>query len=131
MKAGMQVGQTATFNCEVTSEMFAQFEGAIVHPVYSTVSMVYHMELTSRKLILPYLEEHEEGMGSAVSLKHIAPATDRNRIQVTATISKLEKNLVFTEVQTFNETRIIGKGTVVQIILPKDEITRKIENCRT
>ncbi|HWO96993.1 MAG TPA: thioesterase, partial [Bacillus sp. (in: firmicutes)] len=75
MKKGMQVGDSAFVTAKVTSEMFAQFDGEVVHPAYSTVSMVYHMEWAARKIILPYLEDDEEGMGAAVSVKHIAPTT--------------------------------------------------------
>ncbi|SDI15614.1 hypothetical protein SAMN05216352_10599 [Alteribacillus bidgolensis] len=66
MKDGLEIGKTETFMVTVTEDMFAQFEGEIIHPAYSTVSMVYHMELISRKLILPYLESNEEAMGAAV-----------------------------------------------------------------
>jgi fluoroacetyl-CoA thioesterase len=128
MKDGIKIGQTAMFECVVTPEMFAQFEGQIVHPAYSTASMVHHMEFTSRKLILPYLENDEEGMGAAVNLKHIAPAVENNKIKFTAKITKIENNMVYAEVEARNEERLIGKGSVLQVILPKEEITRKLEN---
>ncbi len=71
MKPGLALGQTARVETTVTEEMFAQFEGTVVHPAYSTVSMVYHMEWAARKIILPYLESSEEGVGGAVNVKHL------------------------------------------------------------
>ena len=55
MKRGMEVGREETIEIIVTEDMFASFEGEVIHPVYSTVAMTYHMEWVSRKIILPFL----------------------------------------------------------------------------
>ncbi|MFC0522722.1 thioesterase family protein [Pontibacillus salicampi] len=127
MKEGVYVGQTATITSIVTEEMVAQFEGQIVHEAYSTVSMVYHMEWAARNIILPYLEEGEEGIGASVTVKHMAPTGVGTNIEVTATVTELKKHLVITSVEARNEIGIIGKGEVTQAILPKESITEKIE----
>jgi fluoroacetyl-CoA thioesterase len=124
LKSGMMVGQTASVTATVTPDMFAQFEGQVVHPVYSTVSMVYHMEWASRKIILPFLEEGEEGMGGAVSMKHIAPSGEGTIVTITATLTELRSNVVMTKVEARNENRLIGIGEVKQVILPKEKINR-------
>lgn len=126
MKPGIELGQTATIHTKVTKEMFAQFEGNVVHEAYSTVSMVYHMEWAARQIILPYLEEHEEGIGASVSIKHVAPTAVDTNVRVTATVTELKKNLVITEVEARNEKQIIGVGKVTQAILPKEDIDKKL-----
>jgi fluoroacetyl-CoA thioesterase len=127
MKPGMKVGDTAVVEAVVTPDMFAQFEGNVVHPAYSTVSMVYHMEWASRKIILPYLEEHEEGMGAAVSVKHIAPTTEGATVTVTATVTEIRDNVVVTKVEAKNEMQVIGIGEVKQVILPKQKIAQMLQ----
>jgi fluoroacetyl-CoA thioesterase len=127
MKPGMKVGDTAVVEAVVTPDMFAQFEGNVVHPAYSTVSMVYHMEWASRKIILPYLEEHEEGMGAAVSVKHIAPTTEGSTVTVTATVTEIRDNVVVTKVEAKNEMQVIGIGEVKQVILPKQKIAQMLQ----
>ncbi|GAA0344479.1 thioesterase family protein [Bacillus carboniphilus] len=127
MKEGMKVGQTATIEAVVTPDMYAQFEGNVVHPAYSTVSMVYHMEWAARQIILPFLEDHEEGIGGAVSVKHVAPTAAGTNIRVTAELTEYKKHKVVTKVTAFNERGIIGEGEVVQYILPKEEIQNKIQ----
>jgi fluoroacetyl-CoA thioesterase len=122
MKPGMKVGETAVVQAVVTPDMFAQFEGKVVHPAYSTVSMVYHMEWASRKIILPYLEEDEEGIGAAVSVKHIAPTTEGSTVTVTATLTEFRDNIVMTKVEAKNEAQLIGVGEVKQVILSKEKI---------
>lgn len=127
MKPGMEVGQQATITAEVTPEMYAKFEGNVVHPAYSTVSMVYHMEWAARQIILPYLEDHEEGIGGAVSAKHLAPTPLGETVQVTATLTELKGSAVITAVEVRNSKGIAGKGEVTQFILPKEEIANKLQ----
>ncbi|WP_338779630.1 thioesterase [Metabacillus sp. FJAT-52054] len=127
MKKGMELGCQAVCEVMVTPDMFAQFEGKVVHPVYSTVSMVHSMEWASRKIILPFLEDWEEGMGASVKLKHIAPAGEGSLVRVVATLVKKERNLVYTDVEAYTNNRLIGKGEVVQVILQKEEISSKIQ----
>jgi len=126
MKPGMEVGQTATITAQVTEDMFAQFEGNVVHEAYSTVSMVYHMEWAARQIILPYIEDHEEGIGAAVSVKHVAPTAVGTNVYVTAKLTELKNNVIITEVEAKNDKGVIGAGKVTQAILPKEEIHQKL-----
>ncbi|WP_339254837.1 thioesterase family protein [Sporosarcina sp. FSL W8-0480] len=127
MKLGMNVGREETIEITVTEDMFASFEGQVVHPVYSTVAMTYHMEWVSRKIILPFLEDDEEGMGASVKLKHLAASPIGTTVTLTATLIEYRDNKVVTEVTATNHLGLIGKGEVVQIILPKEKIMKKLK----
>ena len=131
MKPGMEVGMAETLKIIVTKDMFAAFEGEVIHPVYSTVAMTYHMEWVSRKIILPFLESHEEGMGASVQVKHIAPSLCGSEVTLTATITELHANEVLTAIVVYNNDRLIGKGKVKQVILPKDTITKMFDAVST
>ncbi|MFD2043672.1 thioesterase family protein [Ornithinibacillus salinisoli] len=126
MKPGMEIGRQETIEIKVTEDMFASFEGDVVHPVYSTVAMVYHMEWVSRKIILPFLEDHEEGMGAAVQLKHINASPLHSKVTLTATLIEYKNQNVITTVEAYNEQGLIGKGEVKQVILPKKVIQQKL-----
>ncbi|MGM7700222.1 thioesterase family protein [Pseudalkalibacillus sp. Hm43] len=127
MKPGMEVGQQATITATVTPEMFAQFEGNVVHPAYSTVSMVYHMEWAARQIILPYLEDHEEGIGGGVAAKHLNPTPEGSEISVTATLRAIKGKAVICDLEVRNQKEVIGEGEVTQYILPREMIREKIE----
>lgn len=128
MKQGLEVGRTETIDIIVTEEMFAAFEGEVVHPVYSTVAMTYHMEWVSRKIILPFLEQDEEGIGASVQLRHLAPSPLGSKVTLTAVLTELRNNAAVTEVIAKNHVGIIGEGIVKQIILPKETIAQKMRN---
>ena len=126
MKPGLKLGREESIEVIVTEDMFASFEGEVVHPVYSTVAMTYHMEWVSRKIILPFLESHEEGMGASVQLRHLAASPLGTFVTLTATVIELRDNLVKTSVIATNHLGVIGKGEVVQVILPKETIEKKL-----
>ncbi|MBN8199968.1 MULTISPECIES: thioesterase family protein [Bacillaceae] len=127
MKPGLQIGNQAVVHAVVSPEMFAQFEGEVIHPVYSTVTMIYHMEWASRLLIIPYLEEGEEGMGGAVSARHLSPSPEGSSIIITATVSKLDGNSVYSTVTVHNGKILAGKGEVKQVILKKSKIAEMLK----
>ena len=127
MKRGMEVGREETIEIIVTEDMFASFEGEVIHPVYSTVAMTYHMEWVSRKIILPFLESHEEGMGASVQIKHLAPSPLGSTVTLTATLVEQCDNIVSTKVVAKNQFGIIGKGEVKQVIMPKEKIAEKLK----
>ncbi|MBT2660070.1 thioesterase [Bacillus sp. ISL-45] len=122
MRDGLIAGHTASINVSVTPDMFARFGGKVVHPVYSTVSMVYHMEWVSRQIIIPFLEDHEEGMGGAVTVKHIAPCTEGAEVIITAAVTGIQDNNILTNVKAESKGRLIGVGEVKQVVLPKKKI---------
>lgn len=127
MKPELTIGTKHSIQITVTNKMFAQFEGELVHPVYSTAMMVYHMEWASRQIILGVLEETEEGMGAEVKVKHLAPATKGTILTIEATVVALKKNFIITKVLIFSEDRVVGEGEVTQVILPKSKIQAMID----
>lgn len=127
MKRGMKVGREETIEISVTEDMFAAFEGEVVHRVYSTVAMTYHMEWVSRKIILPFLEIDEEGMGASVQLKHFAPSPLGSKVRLTATLDEVRQNIIVTKVTVHNKLGLIGEGEVTQVVLPKSTIAERIK----
>lgn len=127
MKPGLQIGNQAVVHAVVSPEMFAQFEGEVIHPAYSTVTMIYHMEWASRLLIIPYLDEEEEGIGGAVSARHLSSSPEGSSIIITATVSKLDGNSVYSTVTVHNGKILAGEGEVKQVILKKSRIAEMLK----
>lgn len=128
MKSGLTVGHTIEIIIDVTPDMHASFEGEVVHPVYSTVQMVYHMEWASRQIILPFLEEEEEGMGAEVKVMHRSPARTGTRLSITATVTRMNEKGIWTEIMIRRKETdsIVGEGEVRQVVLLKQTIAKRI-----
>jgi predicted thioesterase len=127
MRRGLDPGTEASVTVTVTEEMLARFEHlGLVHPVYSTWAMVRHMELASRKVILPYLEDEEEAVGYSVSVTHRAPTPLGAVVTVRARLVAVEGSQVICAVSAHNERGLIGEGTTIQVVLPVDVLRARL-----
>jgi predicted thioesterase len=131
MKSTLQVGNTASIETAVTDDMCPAFDGVVVHRVYSTWSMAHHMELAARKVLGPHLEAHEEGIGSHLSIDHLAPTPVGARVRIVATAVELGPTTLVCDVLAFHirldGDKVVGRGRQVQRILPKEKLRSLIE----
>jgi fluoroacetyl-CoA thioesterase len=127
VRRGLLPGAEASVEITVTEDMLARFEHlGLVHPIYSTWSMVRHMELASRRLLLPFLEEHEEAVGHNVSVVHRAPTPLGATVNVRARLVAVDGNQVICAVSAHNERGLIGEGTTIQVVLPVDVLRARL-----
>jgi fluoroacetyl-CoA thioesterase len=119
-------GQTAQLEITVSPDMEAQFGGQLVHPLYSTSALVHHMEWAARKTILPYLEAHEEGMGSHVEVSHLMLTPTGMNITIKATVSDIRDHRIECEVEAFNCRGKVARGTIVQTVVEKKWLEQKV-----
>ncbi len=129
MKPSLKVGDTAEVTAEVTEAMCPAFEGVVVHHVYSTWSMAYHMELAARMVLAPHLEEHEEGIGSHLSIDHLAPTPVGRTVRVVAEATEIDDTTLVCDVTAYDGGRLVGRGRQVQRVLPKKKLRALIERC--
>ena len=104
---------------------FEQGEGRLgaLHPVYATYWLAKHMELVSRKIILPYLEDAEEGIGYRVEVDHLASALPGMLVSVTGVFERQAGNRVHVNCTAHNELGdLIGRGATVQVILARTRL---------
>ncbi|MEF2279375.1 thioesterase family protein [Deinococcus sp. YIM 134068] len=117
-------GFTQTLTVRVTDEMTVQFgELGAVHPVYATYWMARHFEEAGRKIILPFLEDGEGGIGTSVEVTHTASALPGMTVTVTATFERMEGRRVVCRMRAVSELGDeIGHGTTGQMALPQARI---------
>src|SRR3712207_1048455 len=122
------VGDSAVLEVVVTPEMTVRFdELGPVHPVYATYSMAKHFEEAGRKLLLPHLEPGEAGIGSALSVEHLAPSRVGDAVRVTARCTELRGNRLTCDCTAVDaEGRVLGRGTTVQAVLSEEAIQARI-----
>ena len=121
-------GYSTSFEVNVTETMTVDFEQSDpdmgrLHRVYATYWMAKHMELVSRLIILPFLEEHEEGIGFEVAVKHIASALPGMRVTLRAEHLRSERNRIYSRCEAHNELGDkIGEGSTTQVVLPRERL---------
>lgn len=123
---------TQTLSVTVTDEMTVNFgELGRLHPVYATYWMARHFEEAGRKIILPFLEEGEGGIGTQVDVTHTASALPGMRVTVTATFERQEGRRVTARMVAVSELGDqIGHGTTTQMVLPQARIDANFDTLR-
>ncbi len=119
MKPGLEVGRRAEVRFTVTTSMCPHFDGVLVHPVCATWTIVHQMEVAGRRLLAPYLEDDEEGVGAHISIDHRAPAPLGCKVVAAATATEVTRRRLVARVTAHVGRRLIAEGTFVQSILPK------------
>lgn len=119
MKKGLTIGSRVEHVVRVEKNMRPAMDGGVIHNVMSTMSMIYFMEYVGRKLIRPYLEETEEGMGVAVDVRHLGMAIVGEKVTFSAVCTEMTENRIICSVTAYTNHRLIGKGKFIQVILPK------------
>ncbi|WP_442601007.1 thioesterase family protein [Paenibacillus sp. KN14-4R] len=130
MKLVPQVGFSSMLTVTVTEQMRPVFHDQVIHDVMSTVSMIYYMELAGRELLLPLLEEGEEGAGLAMDVKHIGPAVVGQEVTFQATCTDLTSKRLVCEVIAKTDQNMVGKGTFTQAIFQKQDMVDRIEQLK-
>ena len=122
------VGATATLDVVVSEDMTVDFtELGRVHPVYATYTMAKHFEEAGRKLLLRHLDADEDGLGGAVTVEHLAPSWVGDRLTIEARCVGTNGNRVTCECRaTDGDGREVGRGSTVQVALPKAELEDRI-----
>ncbi len=122
MKDAFEPGVVREIEVVVTEDMCPAFDGVVVHRVYSTWSMVHHMELAARRLLVDYLEADEEGIGTRIAVDHCSPAPVGTRVRVRAELTELRNNRVVCRVTAWHGERLLGDGEQVQVVMKKDQL---------
>jgi len=110
--------------------MLAAFEGRVVHEAYATAALVAHLELAGRKIILPYLDEGEEGVGHAIAVTHLAPTVPGMTVTARAVYRETQGRFVVCDVVAYNELGKIGEGTFTQVIVRRASLDARLAELR-
>lgn len=125
MKNGLRPGSSAEVVVIVDQAMSAVFGGKLVHELYSTSSLVQHMEWSARKLIEPYLESSEDAMGFSVEVSHLAMTVPGMEVHIKATLTEIRDRKIVCDVEAYNVRGKIARGTFTQALVDKTWLDKK------
>jgi predicted thioesterase len=128
MKKRFQPGETRHWKHIVSPDDTAAFADGPVHPVYATFALARDAEFACRQFVLEAREEHEEGIGTYVSVEHLSGALPGARIDFTATVEEMNGNTLVCKWEAYDRERIIAKGKQIQKILSRDRLQSIFES---
>ncbi|MCS7162300.1 MAG: hypothetical protein NZ958_03070 [Bacteroidia bacterium] len=112
-------GAQKRYKTEVLPDKVAQFHGQVVHPYYATFALAQDAEWACRLFVLDMKEEDEEGIGTYISVHHIAPAPVGAAVEIVATLLWVREQTIHCAYEVFWEGRRIAYGEQTQKIIPK------------
>lgn len=111
----------------VTEADTAAFETGAVHPVYSTFAMARDAEWACRLFVLEMKEAHEEGIGTYISVEHLAPVAVGTEVEFIAAVEEIEGISIMCNFTAKAGGKLVAKGKQGQKILPKEKIKEIFE----
>ncbi len=130
MKPGLVRGLSREIAIVVTEDMCPAFDGVVVHRVYSTWSVAHHFEIAARKVLVGFLEPHEEGIGAHLSIEHVSPCPVGRTARVVAEVVELTEDhhpRLVCDVRAFDGERLLAHGKQVQVVMNKEHLKRYID----
>lgn len=122
MKNPFQIGDTLQHSYVVKSGDLARFGTDLVHPVCSTFALGREMEWSSRQFVLAMIDSDEEGVGTALQVKHHSPAIEGEELVITATLVSAEDHEILCKIEVKVKNRLIATGETAQKILKRTKI---------
>lgn len=123
MKEGLVPGLRYTATYVTTLDMRA---GQLTSDVLSTPALIGLMEKTSVELATPYLEDHEQTVGTHVDVRHRAPTRIGQTVVVTAELLECEGNKLRFSVTALNDEGVkIGEGSHRRAVINTNHFAQK------
>lgn len=131
MRDVFSIGDTQVYEKVVTEEDTATFQEGMVHPVCATFALARDMEWSSRLFVLEMKEDHEEGIGTYLTIDHQSPALVGDRLTITAILDRWQGRELICKVTVQVGDRVVATGETGQKILKKEKLGRIFEGLAT
>lgn len=128
MKKYVHVGDVMKTVHQVGKEDIAAFHGEQVHEVCSTFVIGREAEWSCRQFVLKMKEDHEEGIGTSLTIEHVSPAFVGENMVFEATLESINGNEILCSYLAKVDNRLIAKGKSGQKLLPKSKIAEIFSN---
>ena len=126
-------GDKANAVISVTEAMCPSFDGVQVHAVMATWELARLIEAAARRVLEPHLDAETEGIGTHLSIDHLAPALVGESVRAVAVATTVEETRLVCDVSvsTYDDrpdappTRLIATGRQEQRMLPRTVLAKR------
>ncbi|TVO70955.1 thioesterase family protein [Sedimenticola selenatireducens] len=126
MKESLQAGLTKTDRYEIDKPRTVNFVGDDC-AVYSTPSLIYDMEVTSRNLLLEHLDASEDSVGTRVEMDHTGATLLGMWVEITATIVEVKGRMVSYEFTARDAMENVAKGKHVRFVVDTAQTAERLK----
>ncbi|HEY7405889.1 MAG TPA: hotdog domain-containing protein [Candidatus Angelobacter sp.] len=93
--------------------------------IYSTPNMIGLMEWAASNAMLPYCDEGEISVGTAINIEHRAPTTIGVLVKAEAVLESANGRFYVFRVTAHNGTAEIGRGTVTRAFVNPAKVAER------
>jgi fluoroacetyl-CoA thioesterase len=94
-------------------------------PIYSTPHMIGLMEWAAANAMLPFCDEGEISVGTAINIEHRAPTTTGARVKTEAVLESSNGRFYVFRVTAHNGVEEIGRGTVTRTFVNPAKVAER------
>lgn len=121
----LRVGSEHQTSFSVESSQTISFEG--LPPVLATPWLIWQVEHAAFELLVPYLEEGEQSVGTHVDLQHLAPALTGAVVSCSARVVNVDGPRVTFSVEASDETETLARGLHRRHVVQTSRLARRLE----
>lgn len=126
MELNIENGATHTKNMVVTINDTALNYGSGMVEVFATPAMIALMENTSLRVVLPYLPEGYNTVGTKICVNHIKATPVGMNVRCNATLKEKDGRKLLFDVVAYDENGEIGNGTHTRLIIDTKKFMSKL-----
>jgi fluoroacetyl-CoA thioesterase len=116
MKQSLRPGVALTRRLVIDRDRTISFMGEEGR-VYATPMLVRDVEHACRDLILQHADAGEDSVGMEVALKHLAPTLPGMEVEITVTVSAVDRRKVVFDVAVKDELEPISAGSHARFVV--------------
>lgn len=95
--------------------------------VYATPAMVNDMEMLCREFLLEHLDPGEDSVGTRVDVQHLASTPEGMWVEITATISHIDRRAVTFELTARDALDEVGRCTHSRFVVDIDKVKERVK----
>jgi fluoroacetyl-CoA thioesterase len=115
--ANIPIGTKGESSLIVTPEVAISFLGVDRARVLGTPFLIWHLELTARNSVKPYLDEGYDTVGARVDIRHLAATPLGMRVTFRSELTGIEDRRLLFQVEAFDEKDKISEGNHERAII--------------
>lgn len=120
-------GMKGTCSCTVTADNTAKAFCSGALEVFATPAMIALMEECCWKMVQPELDEGMGTVGISLNVEHLAASPVGMEITCEATLTAIDGRKLSFEVEAFDKSGLIGKGSHDRFIVDNNKFQTKAD----